>query len=277
MSLPISDVHQSVQLFKTENIAIIMSFSNKVVIITGASSGIGAATALHFAKEGANVVVVGRNETRLKEINEKISKIGKKPLILNADVGKNDDAKRIIQETIQKYGQIDILINNAGITGYANVDEEKIIDIFDSIMNTNLRGVVLLTSLASPYLKKTKGNIVNVSSVAAVSTMGRYRFGAASYCTSKAALNQFSRNCALELAQSGIRVNIVSPGPVPTNFRQAAGIVNPDYEATGKQITALQKLIQPEEVADVIVYLASDKAKSITGSDYVIDAGTLVK
>lgn len=250
-----------------------MSFENKVVIVTGASAGIGAATALLFAKEGADVVIVGRSETRLNNVADQISKHGKKPLIVKADVGKTEDAKLIVIKTVEKYEKIDILINNAGIVGMAYADDEKAVDVFDSLMTTNVRSVVLLTSFAAPYLKKTKGNIVNISSAAGVNVVAA---GFSSYCVTKAALNHLTKNHAIELAQFGIRVNAVSPGPVKTNFLAAGGIESAisEKEAANKY-TALKRLSEPEEIADVIMFLASDKAKSVTGSNYSIDCGHL--
>lgn len=247
-----------------------MSFTNKVVIVTGGGSGIGASTALLFSKKGADVVIVDINEIGLNNVAEQISEVGKKPLIVKADVGKDEDAKQIIQRTVEKYGKIDVLINNAGVTIFANVDDENVVKVFDSTIQTNLRSVVLLTSLATPYLKKTKGNIINISSVAGKATV---MAGKGPYNASKVALDQYSRNSAMELAEFGVRVNIVTPGPVKTKMAEEAGV----SDDMARNMTALKVLTQPEEVADVIAFLASDKAKSVTGSDYYIDGGFLVK
>lgn len=251
-----------------------MSFSNKVVIVTGSSSGIGASTAIFFAKEGANVVIVGRNETNLNNIANQIGKIGKKPLVIKADVSKDEDLKLIIKKTIEKYGVLDVLVNNAGMTSMATILDEHLPQTFDKVMNTNLRSAVLLTNFAAPHLIKSKGNIVNISSVAGTSQIADMGFGNAAYCTSKAGMDHFSRVAALELAEKGVRVNVVSPGPVETPIIEQTG--NTDW-APIVATTALKLLTQPEEIADMILYLASDKARCITGSTFVIDSGMKLK
>ncbi|XP_013191441.2 3-oxoacyl-[acyl-carrier-protein] reductase FabG-like [Amyelois transitella] len=249
-----------------------MSFNNKVVLVTGASSGIGAATAVLFAKEGADVVIVARNEVKLKEVEEDCTKVGKKPLVIKADVCKDDDVKRIINDTIEKFNKLDVLINNAGITRFGRILDGKITESFDELINTNLRAVVKLTTLAAPFLIKTKGNIVNVSSIAGI-TINTINMGG--YCTTKAALSHFSRVSALELAPHGVRVNIVSPGPVYSDILENAGITTKVEDVAGK--TALNNRVsEPEEIADLILFLASEKAKGITGSDYVSDNGYLL-
>lgn len=256
------------------NAVLKMSFSSKVVIVTGGSSGIGASTAISFAKEGADVAIVGRNENRLKQIAEKISRIGKKPFIITADVNKDEDLKAIIAKTIDNYGKIDVLVNSAGIIASVTVLDEKLPETFDKIMNTNLRSVVLLTNYAAPHLVKTKGNIVNVSSVAGTTTMSLFGTGYAASCASKAGLDHFSRVAALELADKGVRVNIVSPGPVETPIIEWSGTT--DWNPIVAK-TALKVLTQPEEIADMVLYLASDKARSITGSNFVVDSGISLK
>ncbi|XP_032527657.2 meso-2,3-butanediol dehydrogenase-like [Danaus plexippus] len=246
-----------------------MSFNNKVVLVTGASSGIGAAAAEAFSSEGAQVVMVGRNETKLSAVAAKCNK----PFVIRADVADDDDARRIIDETSERFGRIDILINNAGVSGVAKLISGKIIDIYDKIMPINLRAVVLLTSLATPHLIKTKGNIVNISSVAA--RLMDSRSGTAMYNVSKAALNHFSLCAAEELSRYGVRVNTISPGPVVTDI-----LVNTNAKATWddfKKITCLDRVSDPVEIVDLIMFVVSDKAKSITGSNYVIDNGVLLK
>lgn len=252
-----------------------MSFTDKVVIVTGASSGIGAAIAIAYAREGAKVAVVGRNEARLAEVAKQCEQHGKKPLIIKADVSNDGEARTIVKKTVDHFGQLDILINNAGIARNANVADEKIVEYFDQVMNTNLRSAVLLTSLAAPHLVKTKGNVINMSSSFGMTVPGeRYM----SYSVSKAALDHFTRCTALELASHGVRVNSVNPGPVQTDMVANAGAPKPDlvWQAF-KARTALNRIGEPEEIADLILFLTSDKARSITGSSYVSDNGWLLK
>ncbi|XP_046978458.1 3-oxoacyl-[acyl-carrier-protein] reductase FabG-like [Vanessa cardui] len=247
-----------------------MSFKNKVVIVTGASSGIGASTAIMFSKEGARVVMVGRNETKLSAVAAKCSS----PLVIRADVGNDDDARRIINETIDKFGQIDVLVNNAGISvengGILGNDMMK---AFDTILNVNLRAIVHLTVLAAPHLVKTKGNIVNISSIGGITTFSTP--GITNYSVSKAALNHFTVCAATELGPHGVRVNTISPGPVRTDILENAN--NALTWDNFIPLTLLKRVSEPEEIADLILYIASDKAKSITGSNYVSDNGMLIK
>ncbi|KAM3957399.1 LOW QUALITY PROTEIN: putative oxidoreductase SERP2049 [Aphomia sociella] len=245
-----------------------MSFANKVVIVTGASSGIGAATAILFAKEAANIVIVGRNETKLKNVAEICTQHGKSPLVIKADVSKDLDAK-IINDIIDKYGKLDILINNAGIGRLGFISNGKVMETYDEVMNVNVRAVVHLTTLAAPHLKVTKGNI-EISSVAGSMTPTAIFLV---YGASKAALNHFTRGAALELAQSGVRVNSVSPGPVKT-VAENAGFIS--LNAFVEKLP-LARASESEEIADLVLYLSSDKAKGITGSNFVSDNGLMLK
>ncbi|KPJ07786.1 3-oxoacyl-[acyl-carrier-protein] reductase FabG [Papilio machaon] len=248
------------------------SFSNKVVFISGASSGIGAATAIEFTKEGANVVINGRNETKLKNVYKQCEAFGKKPLIIKADISKDEEAKAAIDETIKTFGKLDVLVNNAGFSRSGSILDGNLIASYDEIMATNVRGAMHLTALAAPHLIKTKGNIINISSVAGTAVPLLPQF--ISYCVSKAALDHFTRCSALELSKHGIRVNTVSPGPVTTDFQINAGIKDIMVDRTIP--TALNRVSESIEIADVILFLASDKAKAITGSNYVSDNGFLL-
>ncbi|CAH2267572.1 jg11861 [Pararge aegeria aegeria] len=247
-----------------------MDFNNKVVLVTGASSGIGASVAIAFSAAGAKVVMVGRNETKLKTVAAKC----KDPLVVIADMTKDDDVKRIMDQTIKKFGQLDILINNAGLSSPGPLMEsENTMRSYDLIFSTNVRGLVHMTSVAAPHLVKTKGNIVNISSVAAIITPNFK--GTTNYYVSKAAVNHFGLCAAAELAPYGIRVNTISPGPVKTDFIANAKL-DADYEFI-KTKTALNRITEPEEIADLVLFVASDKAKGITGSNFLSDNGMLVK
>ncbi|XP_072940656.1 3-oxoacyl-[acyl-carrier-protein] reductase FabG-like [Epargyreus clarus] len=248
-----------------------MSFKNKVVIVTGGSAGIGAATAVKFAEESANVVIVGRNEVKLREVAEECKKFNADCHVVKADITTESEVKNIIDETIKKYGKLDVLVNNAGIVRAGIILDGRLMKDYDEIMNTNLKSVVVLTCLAAPYLIKTKGNIVNISSISGARE-GISRFIA--YSISKAGLDIFTRGTASEMGSHGVRVNSISPGPVKTEIVRTGGIDEDISE--WKSTTALGRISEPEEVADLILYLASDKAGGITGSNYVCDNGSLV-
>ncbi|KAJ2943002.1 hypothetical protein O0L34_g15193 [Tuta absoluta] len=250
-----------------------MSFADKVLLVTGASSGIGAATAILFTKEGASVAIVGRNETKLKNVSDQCEKAGKKPLVIKADVSKDDEATEIVNKTVEKFGKIDILVNSAGISKYGSILAGNILSVYDDVMAVNLRAIINLTALAAPHLVKTKGNIINVSSTGAELVPKMAAF--IPYCVSKAGLEHFSRGAALELSSSGVRVNVVRPGPVRTDILENSGF--PGTWDVFKAGTALDRVSEPEEIAELVMYLASDKARGITGSVFTSDNGYLLK
>lgn len=246
-----------------------MSFNGKVVIVTGASSGIGAAAAISFSNEGARVVLVGRNAEKLSNVAYKCNQ----PLVIKADVSKDDEADKIIKQTIDEFGQLDVLVNNAGFATLGSLLNGDIMKAYDDVMSVNLRAAIHLSKLAAPYLIKTQGNIVNVSSVG-----GQYPSpmpALMTYSISKAALNLFSESAAVELAPHGVRVNTVSPGPVRTDILENSNF--PGSWDDFKKGTSLNRVSEPEEIAYLILYLASDKAKGVTGSNFVSDNGNLIK
>ncbi|XP_063389004.1 3-oxoacyl-[acyl-carrier-protein] reductase FabG-like [Cydia fagiglandana] len=254
-----------------------MSFANKVVIVTGASSGIGAATALMFAEEGADVVLVARTQAKLAAVAKNIEALGKKkPLIIQADLSKEADTATVVPKTIKHFGQLDVLVNCAGMASEGCLLDGKALQAYDDVMRTNVRAVIQLTSLAAPYLIQTKGNVVNISSAAELLTR-KIPKTLMFYAVSKAALGHFTRCAALELASSGVRVNSVNPGPVENEFITNNKLSNAN-ELKGRLAgyTALGYIAKNDEIGRVILFLASDKARSITGSNYVIDNGCLL-
>ena len=243
----------------------------KVAIITGASSGIGRASALLFANAGATVVAVGRNEKELQALSQEVkSKKGSiKPHL--ADVREMSQIDRIVFETIHNHGQIDILVNSAGIISNGSIENTKL-DDWDKMMNVNLRSVFILSQKCVPHLIETKGNIVNVSSVAGTRSFPNVL----AYCVSKAAIDQLTRCSALELAPKKVRVNAVNPGVVVTNLHKRGGMEDEAYDAFldhAKTTHPIGRAGKPEEVAELIHFLASDKAGWITGATYEIDGG----
>jgi NAD(P)-dependent dehydrogenase (short-subunit alcohol dehydrogenase family) len=245
--------------------------TEKVVVITGASSGIGRATALLFAKNGANVVAVGRNEKELSALRDQVQ--GKKGSIKVhlADIRETTQVERLINNTIQNFGQIDVLVNSAGIIMNGTI-ENTTLDDWDKMFDINLRSVFFVMQKCLPHLEKTKGNIVNVSSVAGTRSFPNIL----SYCVSKAAIDQLTRCSALELAAKGVRVNAVNPGVVVTNLHKRGGMADEDYQnflKHSKSSHPLGRAGEAKEVADLIYFLASEKAAWITGATYEIDGG----
>lgn len=250
-----------------------MSFDGKVVLVTGSSSGIGAAIAIKFSELGAKVSIVGRNEKKLNEVAKKC----KDPLVIVADVAKEDDAKRIVADTVKHYGQLDVLVNSAGICAGSSILAENTMETYDQVMATNLRAIVYLTHLAAPHIIKTKGNIVNISSVSSLRTMAKESFA---YNSAKAGLDHFTRSVAAELASSGVRVNAVNPGMVKTDLLINMGVPEEQRESVYefmKTYTAQKRVSEPEEIAEVVVFLASDKAIAVTGANYLCDNGVTIK
>lgn len=250
-----------------------MEFENKVVLITGASSGIGAGAAELYATKGAWLVLVGRNAANLSEVAAKCPPTGDAPppLQIVADVTVEADARRIIDTTIEKFQRLDVLVNNAGIIERGTI-ENTTLQQYDSVMNTNVRSIFVLTQLATPHLIATKGNVVNVSSVNGIRSFP----GVLAYNMSKAAVDQFTRCVALELAAKGVRVNSVNPGVIVTNIHKTGGMVDEDYAKFlehSKTTHALGRVGDVKETAEAIVFLSSDRATFITGAQLPVDGG----
>lgn len=249
-----------------------MDFKGKVILITGGSSGIGADCAKYLAKLGANVVIVGRNVDRLVKVSHEITSKGfEEPLIIVADVTK--DSERIIKETINQFGKLNVLVNNAGMMTEENI-ENITMDAFDFTMDVNLRSIVFLTQLAIPYLAKTNGNVVNVSSTAGVKAVPNLL----SYCMSKSSLDMFTKCLALEVASRRIRVNSINPAAIKTQIYKTMGIDNEAEQKLFKAYKEKYPLGRVGEVSDTsaaIAYLASDTACFITGVLLPVDGGAL--
>jgi NAD(P)-dependent dehydrogenase (short-subunit alcohol dehydrogenase family) len=243
----------------------------KTAIVTGATSGIGRAVAVKFAASGARVAAVGRNLENLNALQDEIEQAGGIVKTIRADVTDESDAQKIVETTVENFGQIDILINAAGIIGNGTIENTALND-WDEMMNVNLRSVFVLMQKTVPFLEKTKGNIVNVSSVAGLRSFP----GVLAYCVSKAGIDQLTRCASLELAPKQIRVNAVNPGVVVTELHKRSGMNEESYAAfleKSKQTHPLGRAGSAEEVADLILFLASEKAGWITGVTYSIDGG----
>ena len=243
----------------------------KIVVITGASSGIGRATALLFAENGSKVVAVGRNEKELNALRDEALGKGGTVKIHLADLCETTQVERCLSYVTENFGQIDVLVNAAGIIANGSIENTSL-DDWDKMMDINLRSVFFMMQKSVPLLAKTKGNIVNVSSVAGIRPFPNVL----AYCVSKAAVDQLTHCSALELAPQGIRVNAVNPGVVVTNLHKRGGMEDEKYEnflEHSKTTHPIGRVGEPSEIADLIYFLASEKASWITGATYEIDGG----
>jgi len=241
--------------------------ADKVIVVTGAARGIGRAIALRVAEEGAKVTIVTRSSVeKLAEVAQQIESGGAEVLQIQADVSGVDDAKRIVSETIEKFGKIDSLINNAGITKDNLLIRLKEQD-WDSVMAVNLKGSFnCLKAAARPMMRQRSGKIINMSSV--VGMMGNA--GQVNYAASKAGIIGMTKAAAKELAAWNITVNAVAPGYIETDMTES---IPEDAKKLMLQWIPLQRSGKPEDVAGVVAFLCSDDANYITGQIIQVDGG----
>jgi NAD(P)-dependent dehydrogenase (short-subunit alcohol dehydrogenase family) len=248
-----------------------MAFRGKVVVVTGATSGIGRATAEAFGREQASVVAVGRDEAALASVCETIRAAGGKAVACRADVTAADAPTRIIDAATEAFGGVDVLVNAAGVIASGAL-EATTDEVWDSMMSVNARAPFRLMRAAAPHLAARKGAVVNVSSVNGLRSFP----GVLAYCVSKSALDQLTRCAAIELAPIGVRVNAVNPGVTVTNLHRRSGMDEAQYAAfleRSKTTHPLGRPGQPADVAEMILFLASDKAGWMTGETIPIDGG----
>ncbi|MEE4685408.1 SDR family oxidoreductase [Pseudomonas alliivorans] len=240
-------------------------FTQKVVAVTGAGSGIGEATAKRFAREGASVVLVGRNEEKLKKVHAQLE--GEGHLVRAADVADLSDVEALFKEVASHFGRLDVLVNNAGIVKSGKVTELEVQD-WKELMSVDLDGVFYCTRSAMPALIVSKGNIVNVSSV---SGMGG-DWGMSFYNAAKGAITNFTRALALDHGADGVRVNAVCPSLTRSELTDDM-MDNAALMAKFKERIALGRPAEPEDIGDVIAFLASDDARFVTGVNLPVDGG----
>ena len=244
---------------------------NKVILITGALTGIGRATAIAFAREGAHVVVCGRHDDAGNALVTELRSIGAEAEYIRADVRHEDDVRGLVDRTVKRFGRLDVAVNNAGTEGKPGPVTEQTAESYASTFDTNVLGTLLsLKHELRVMLPQRQGSIVNVSS-----TFGRAGGpGASVYVASKHAVEGLTKAAALEVAGSGVRVNVVAPGPIETGMlNRFTG--DEEKKAALVSRVPLKRAGLPEEIAQTIVFLASEKASFITGVSIAVDGGKL--
>jgi NAD(P)-dependent dehydrogenase (short-subunit alcohol dehydrogenase family) len=240
-----------------------------VILITGALTGIGRAAAVAFARKGATVVVTGRRDEAGKALAEELRALGAEAEFINADVRKEDDVRALVDETVARFGRLDVAVNNAGTEGLVGPITDQTADTYAATFDTNVLGVLLSMKYEVRAMQQQgSGNIINISS-----TYGHEgAAGAAVYVGSKHAVEGITKSVALEVAKAGIRVNAVAPGPTDTGMlTRFTG--TPENKAALVTQVPLARLGLTEELADAIVFIASDEASFITGHVLNVDGG----
>lgn len=248
------------------------TLENKVAIITGAGSGIGKSTALLFAKEGAKVVVTDINEEHGNSVVKEIEANGGDAIFIKADTSKAEDSEMTVKKTIEKFGQLDIAVNNAGISGPTEPIGEYSIEAWDKVISINLSGVFYGMRYQIPEMQKAgKGSIINVASI-----LGQVGFANSSaYAAAKHGVVGLTKTAGLEYGKSGVRVNAVGPAFIETPLVKDS--LSEDAYNSLAEMHSMGRLGQPNEVAELFLWLASYKASFATGAYYPIDGGYLAK
>lgn len=248
-----------------------MDFSNKVVVITGGSQGIGKAITEAFAGAGAKIVILDINEEMASKVSDALKADGKDAKVIKMDVSKYDQAEATIKEIISEYGKIDVLVNNAGIVSSKNFLTSDEVD-WDRIISINLKGVFNTCHAVLPSMIENKyGKIVNIASIAG--KRGGGVFGTTLYATSKAGVIGLTKGIAREAGQFGVNVNAICPGPTNTPMLD-------DFQGEKRQnfinSIPLRRFAEPEDIANTALFLASDYARHITGEITDVDGGTMM-
>jgi NAD(P)-dependent dehydrogenase (short-subunit alcohol dehydrogenase family) len=245
--------------------------SESVVLVTGALTGIGRATAIAFAKEGAKVVVSGRKEAEGKALAEELNALGAEAAFVRADVRFEADVEQLVAQTISRFGRLDIAVNNAGTEGTPGPVTEQTAETYSSIFDTNVLGVLLsMKHQLKAMQQQGTGSIINISSV-----LGKKAFAHTSvYTASKHAVEGLTKAAALEVAHTGIRVNAVAPGPIETPMINRFAGTEENKEGLKATVPA-QRIGLPEEIAQTIVFLGSNKSPFLTGQSIAVDGGML--
>jgi gluconate 5-dehydrogenase len=248
------------------------SLAGKVAIVTGSGRGIGRAIALALAEAGADVVLTSRTREEIENVASEVRKLNRRALPIVADVSQAQSATNLVEQTVKALGTLDILVNNAGISPYFKRVEDLTEAEWDQVIGVNLKGAFLCSREAGKQMIAQRGGVIlNVASVAGLIGVSHL----CSYSVSKAGLLQLTRALALEWAKHGIRVNTIVPGWVMTQMSQPVLT----HEKIGPALLAqvpMGRAAQPEEIAGLAVYLASDAARFVTGQAFIIDGGQML-
>jgi NAD(P)-dependent dehydrogenase (short-subunit alcohol dehydrogenase family) len=245
-----------------------MKLEGMVALVSGGGTGIGRAVAILFAQEGARVVVTGRTQKTLEETVSLVTERGGEAMAVRGDATLARDAELVVEKTVNRYGSMDILCNNAGARYTGKVTETSE-ETYNDLMATNVKTIFLFCKYAIPHmLDKGKGSIVNISSISGLDGLPNRSV----YCASKAAAINFSRAIAADYVSQGIRVNCICPGPVVTPMLN----VPQDQMHTFAQSLPMKRIPEPEEVAKAALFFASDDSTSITGDVMVLDGGIML-
>jgi NAD(P)-dependent dehydrogenase (short-subunit alcohol dehydrogenase family) len=243
--------------------------NSPVVLITGALTGIGRAAARGFAQKGAHLVVGGRRDKEGQELADELEGLGAEAIFVHTDVRNENEVRDLVDRAMARFGRLDVAVNCAGTEGKPGPVTDQTAETYAATFDTNVLGTLLtMKHEMRVMLNQRSGNIVNVSS-----TYGRTgAAGAAIYAASKHAVEGLTKSAALEVAASGVRINLVAPGPIDTAMLDRF-TGTPEKKANLAATVPLNRVGRPEEIAQTIMFLASDKASFITGASYVIDGG----
>ena len=247
------------------------SLTGKVALVTGASSGIGRASALALAKQGAKIALAARRVEKLEALAMEIKKLGGEAIAIPTDVLKQDDVRQAIEKTVATFGRLDILLNNAGV-GSLGPTLEMTSDEWDKVINTNLKAYFFVAQTAAKEMLKNKwGRIINIASILS-GGVGSGIAGAVNYCASKGGVVALTEGLADEFALQGITVNAIGPGFIETEMTEGVKAMPDMYNALIARIP-MKRFGKAEEIAATVVYLASEEASYTTGATFYVDGG----